>query len=92
MIGDLWKLPDGRDCLRGKLGLVLMGRARLSKSLIPFSVDLCSLLAIYLGPNCDGGYEDNGDLLQKVPCMHCYTQCPQPCSRPLPTHASSGDS
>ena len=28
-----------------------MGRARLSKTLIPFSVDLCSLLAIYLGPN-----------------------------------------
>ena len=24
--------------------------------------------------------------------MHCYTQCPQPCSRPLPTHASAGDS
>ena len=30
-------------------------------------------------------------LLQKVPCTHCYTQCPQPCSRPLPTHASTGD-
>ena len=28
------------------------------------------------------GNEDNGDLLQKVPSMHCYTQCPQPCSRP----------
>ena len=24
--------------------------------------------------------------------MHCYTQCPQPCSRPLPTHTSAGDS
>ena len=23
---------------------------------------------------------------------HCYTQCPQPCSRPPSTHASSGDS
>ena len=34
--------------------------------------------------------EDNGDLLQKVPCMQCYTQCPQPCS--WPTHASTGDS
>ena len=31
-------------------------------------------------------------LLQKVPCMHCYTQCPQACSRPPPTHASAGDS
>ena len=39
-----------------------------------------------------GGNEDNGDLLQNVPCLHCYTQCPQPCSRPLPTHASARDS
>ena len=31
----LWKLPDGRDRQRGKLGLVLMGRAMLSKFLIP---------------------------------------------------------
>ena len=29
------------------------------------------------GPNYGGGNEDNGDLLQKVPCMYCYTQCPQ---------------
>ena len=34
----------------------------------------------------------NDDLLQKIPCMHCCTQCPQPCSRPPPTHASTGDS
>ena len=33
-IRGLWKLPDGRDSLRGKLGLVLMGRALLSKSLL----------------------------------------------------------
>ena len=38
-IRGLWKLPDGRDWLWGKLGLVLMGRAMLSKSLIQFSVD-----------------------------------------------------
>ena len=24
--------------------------------------------------------------------MHCYTQCPQPCSRPPLTHAAAGDS
>ena len=35
----LWKLPDGWDWLWGKLGLVLMGGAMLSKSLIQFSVD-----------------------------------------------------
>ena len=38
-IRGLWKLPDGRDWLRGKLGLVLKGEAMLSKSLIQFSVD-----------------------------------------------------
>ena len=36
--------------------------------------------------------EDNGDLPQKIPCLHCYIQCPQPCNRPLPTHASTRDS
>ena len=47
---------------------------------------------IYLGPNYAGGNEDNGDLLLKVPCTNCYTQCPQPCSRPPPTDASTGGS
>ena len=32
------------------------------------------------------------DLLQKVPCRHCCTQCPQPYSRPPPTHTSTRDS
>ena len=42
--------------------------------------------------NYGGGNEDNGDLFQKVPCRHCYTQCPQLCSRPPLTHASTRDS
>ena len=32
------------------------------------------------------------DLLQKVPCMHSFIQCLQPCSRPLLTHDSARDS
>ena len=43
-------------------------------------VELCSLPPIHLGPNSGGGNEDNGDHPQKTPCMHCYNQCPQPCS------------
>ena len=82
--------------MRGKLGLVLMGGAMFSKSLIQFSVDrlrkFCSLPVIYLGPNYGGDNEDNGNLLQKVSCMYCYTQCPQPCNRPPSTHPSTGDS
>ena len=38
-IRGLWKLPDGRDWLRGTLGLALMGRNMLHKSVIQFSVD-----------------------------------------------------
>ena len=63
----------------------------ISKSLIQFSVDGWSCV-IHLGPNYDGGNENNGDLLQKVPCMQCYAQCPQSCRRPLLTHASVRDS
>ena len=67
----------------------------LSKSLIQFSVEgqacvPCLLFDLRL--NYGGGNEDNGNFLQKFPCTHCYTQCPQPCSRPLPTHTSSEDS
>ena len=89
------RLPEG------ELGLVLMGGAMLSKSLIQFSVDGCvpSLIltrgqtpqVFDLRPN-GGVNEDNGDLLQKVLCTHCHTQCLWPCSRPLPTHAFTGDS
>ena len=38
-----------------------MGRAMLSKSLIQFSVDGCSIPAIYLGPNYGVCNEDNGE-------------------------------
>ena len=64
----------------------------LSKYLIQFSVDgwgCVPSLFFDLRPNYCGGNEDNGDLLQNVPCTHCYTQCPQPCSRPPLTHASA---
>ena len=47
--------------------------------LIQFSVDGCGsvpLLLFELRPNYGGGNGDDGDLLLKVPCMHCYTQCP----------------
>ena len=38
---DLWKLPDVRDCLWGKLGLALLGRAMLHKSSTQFCADGC---------------------------------------------------
>jgi len=66
--------------MSGKLGLVLMGSAMISKSLIQFSVDgpgCVPSLLFDLRPNYGRGNEDNSDLLQKVPCMHCPTQYPQ---------------
>ena len=90
-IRGLWKIPNGRDWLWGELGLVLMGVAMLSKYLIQFSVDgrgCVPSLLFDLRPNYGGGHVDNGDLFPKVPCMHCYTQCPQSCGSPLPTHIS----
>ena len=79
----------------GELDLVLTGRALLSKSSVQFYVNGwgCVLSLLFdLRPNYGGGNKDNCDLLQKVLCMHCYTQCPQPCSGPPPTHAPAGDS
>ena len=70
-----------------------MGRTVLSKFLIQFSVNgwgCVSSLLFNLGPNYGGDNEDNGNLLQKVSCMYCYTQCPKSCSRPPLTHTSAG--
>ena len=47
--------------------------------------DCVPSLLFYLRPNYGGGNEDNGDLLQKVPCRHFCTQCPQTCSKLLQT-------
>ena len=71
-IRGLWKLPDGRDWLRGSLGLVLMCGTMLSKSLIQFSIDGRSCVSS-LRPNYGGGNEDNGNLLQKVPCTATFS-------------------
>ena len=54
-IRSLWKLPDGRDWLWVNLGLVLMGEAMLSKSLIQFSVDGFPCLLFSLRPDYGRG-------------------------------------
>ena len=76
----------------GKTGSCSDGRC---KSLIQFSVEgqgCFPSLLFDLKPNYGGGNEDNVNLLQKVPCTQCYSQCPQPGSRPLLAHTSPGDS
>ena len=67
-IKGLWKLPDARDWLWGKLDLVLMSGAMLSKSLIRLSIDgwgCVPSLLFGLRPNYCRGNNINGDLLQK---------------------------
>ena len=53
-----------------------------SKSFIQFFVDVrggVPSLLFALRPNYGGGNEDNGDLLQKVPCTHPAFSAPDPC-------------
>ena len=98
-IRGLWKLPDGRDWLRGNLGPVLMGGAMLSKSLIQFSVEGWSCvpsLLFDLSSNYRGGNEDNQwppskgpmqALLHSVPpTLQQSTAEPRLCWRFLDTH------
>ena len=69
----------------GETGSCSDGWGRVRKSFIQFSVDgrnCVPSLLFDLRPNYGGGNEENGGLLQKVPCRHCCMQCPQPCSRP----------
>ena len=76
----------------GKLGLVLMGGAILYKSLIQFCIDgqgYVPSLLFDLRPNYGGGNEDNGNLLQKVPCPATLSA---PCIWQVPTQASARDS
>ena len=80
------------------MGLVLMGRAMFSKSLIPFSLEgrgCVPSLLFDLRLNYGRVNEDNGHLLQKVSCTQCYTQCPQPCKghrQPTPPPETPGHS
>ena len=53
-----------------------MGGAMLNKSLVQFSVDgqwCVPSLLFDLRPNYGGGNEDNGNLLQKVPCTATFS-------------------
>ena len=67
--------------MRGKLGLVLMGRAMLSKSLIQFSVDgrgsVPSLL-FDLKPNYGGGNENNSTSFRRSHAHTAALSAPNP--------------
>ena len=74
---------------------VLMGEAMLSKSLIQISVDgrgCVPSLLFDLRPTMVEVMKIMVTSFKRSHSPHCYTQCPQPCIRPLPTHTSDGDS
>ena len=58
---------------------LLMGGAVFPPSYLTWGQTMVEIMKI-MGPPSEG------------PIMHCCTQCPQPCSRPPPTHASTRDS
>ena len=96
-IRGLWKLPDGRDWLRRKLGLVLMGRATLSNSLVQVSVNGWGMCP----PCCPTWDQTMVEVMRimvasfrraAVQCTHSCPQCPWPCSWPPPAHVSAGGS
>ena len=74
------------------MGLVLMDGAMFSKSLIQFSADgwgcIPSLFFTWDKTMVEVMKMD----LQKVPCGHCYTQFPQPCSSLLRNLSPTRDS
>ena len=55
-------------------------------------MELCSLPAIYLGPNYGGGNEDNGDLFQKGPMHSLLNSVPPTLQQATANHTSNGDS
>ena len=75
-------------------GPALVGGAMLSKSLIQFSVNgwghVPSLLFTW-GQTMVDVMKIMVTSFKRSTCMHGCTQCPQPCSRSLPTHTSTKD-
>ena len=67
------------ELAEGETGSCSDGQAMLRKSLIQFSVDgwgCVPSLLFDLRLNYGGGNENNGDLPQKVLCMHGHTHGP----------------
>ena len=77
----LWKLPGGRDWLWVKLGLALVDKAMLSKSLIQFSADEWGCVpSLYFGLRPNYGRGNDPAPIGLMPACHgsqdCCSQCP----------------
>ena len=79
----------------GKLGLVLMGRAMLSKSLVQFSVDGWGCVPFLLftwGQTMVKVMKVMVTSLKRSQARTTTVSAPKPCRRPPPAHTSAGDS
>ena len=90
----LWRLPDGRDWLWKKLGLALMGGAMLG-----LKSDFLLMGGALFPPCCWIWGQTMVEVMKimvtsfKRSCAHTpRTQSCQPCSKPLLTHSSAGNS
>ena len=91
----LWKLPDGRGWLWGKLSLALKGKAMLSKPLIQFSVDGGSCvpsLVFGLRPNYGRGNAIMETSFKRTYAHTVGFSAPDASGRPLSIHTSARDS
>jgi len=95
----LWNQPYGIDWLRGKLGLVLIGRAMLNRSLVQFSVNgqWCVPSLFDLRPKYVGGKGniDNGTSFKSSHACTATLSVPDPAAGhhwPTPTPGTLGHS
>ena len=101
-IRGLCRLPNGRDWLWGKLGLSLVSRAMLSKSLIQLSADdwNCAPSLLVVCPEATQSWSLSSMVglmatskrtYPKKTSQDCFCQCPCPCGRSILIHVSTGD-
>ena len=87
-IRGLCRLSNGRDWLWGKLGLALVGKFMLSKSLIQFSACGWGYVAsLYFGLRPSPAK----DLCQHAALPRTPVACARPFGRPLLAHTSTWD-
>ena len=94
-VRGLWKLPDGRDWLWGKLCFGLVSKSMFSKPLIQFSADGWGCVPSQtMKPNYGGLMVVMVTSFKRTyaSSQDCCSQCPCPCSRLLLTHASARES
>ena len=94
-VRGLWKLPDGRDWLWGKLDLALVARpslVNLESNFLLMGGAVFLPYCLVWGQTMVGVMVTSFKRTYASRLQDCYSMCSWPCSRPLSTHASTRDS